>query len=250
MAEVLKNGISMVLLSYKEEENLRVFLPQIKEKLQECGEPYEILVVDAMESLDNSKQVCDDNGVRYVNQEEEGFGGAFRTGIRYAKYRKVFIMDSDGSHNPQYIPDIYQIFMAEHADVAIGSRYTKGGVNNDSITSQIMSHILNTVYGFVLGIRAKDMSTDFRLYHTCRLKEVEPELICRHYDVLQEVLLKLKLKKQARGKKLKVVETPITFDKRLFGNSKRRLIAFIISYMKSVFYLSGIRLKAAVNRGK
>ena len=37
MAEVLKNGISMVLLSYKEEENLRVFLPQIKEKLQECG---------------------------------------------------------------------------------------------------------------------------------------------------------------------------------------------------------------------
>ena len=76
-------------------------------------------------------------------------------------------------------------------------------------------------------------------------KEVEPELICENYDVLQEVLLKLKLRKQTRGKKLKVVETPITFDKRLFGNSKRRLIAFIISYMKSVFYLSGIRLKAA-----
>ncbi|MBR3104099.1 MAG: glycosyltransferase [Lachnospiraceae bacterium] len=244
MSEVLKNGISMVLLSYKEEENLRVFLPQIREKLQECGEPYEIVVIDSMEPLDDSKKVCEENGVRYVNQEKAGFGGAFRTGIRYAEYRKFFIMDSDGSHNPVYIPDIYRIFMAERADVAIGSRYTEGGVNNDSITSQIMSHILNTVYGFVLGIRAKDMSTDFRLYHTCRLKEVEPELICKNYDVLQEVLLKLKLKKQARGKKLKVVETPITFDKRLFGNSKRRLIAFIISYMKSVFYLGWIRLKA------
>ncbi|MBR3734972.1 MAG: glycosyltransferase [Lachnospiraceae bacterium] len=244
MSEVLKNGISMVLLSYKEEENLRVFLPQIREKLRECGEPYEIVVIDSMEPLDDSKKVCEENGVRYVNQEEAGFGGAFRTGIRYAEYRKFFIMDSDGSHNPVYIPDIYRIFMAERADVAIGSRYTEGGVNNDSITSQIMSHILNTVYGFVLGIHAKDMSTDFRLYHTCRLKEVEPELICKNYDVLQEVLLKLKLKKQARGKKLKVVETPITFDKRLFGNSKRRLIAFIISYMKSVFYLGWIRLKA------
>ena len=244
MSEVLKNGISMVLLSYKEEENLRVFLPQIREKLRECGEPYEIVVIDSMEPLDDSKKVCEENGVRYVNQEEAGFGGAFRTGIRYAEYRKFFIMDSDGSHNPVYIPDIYRIFMAERADVAIGSRYTEGGVNNDSITSQIMSHILNTVYGFVLGIRAKDMSTDFRLYHTCRLKEVEPELICKNYDVLQEVLLKLKLKKQARGKKLKVVETPITFDKRLFGNSKRRLIAFIISYMKSVFYLGWIRIKA------
>ena len=47
---------------------------------------------------------------------------------------------------------------------------------------------------------------------------------------------------------MKVVETPITFDKRLFGNSKRRLIAFIISYMKSVFYLTGIRLKAAFGK--
>ncbi|MCR5129388.1 MAG: glycosyltransferase [Lachnospiraceae bacterium] len=244
MAEILKKGISMILLSYKEEENLRVFLPQIKEKLEDCGEPYEIVVIDSVEPLDNSKEVCEENGVRYVNQEEKGFGGAFRTGIRYAKYQKFFIMDSDGSHNPKYIPDIYRIFMSKRADVAIGSRYTEGGVNNDSVTSQIMSHILNTVYGFVLGISAKDMSTDFRLYHTCRLKEVEPELICKNYDVLQEVLLKLKLKKQARGKKLKVVETPITFDKRLFGNSKRRLIAFIISYMKSVFYLGWIRIKA------
>ena len=248
MSEALKNGISMVLLSYKEEENLRVLLPQIKEKLQECGEPYEILVVDAAEPLDQSREVCEENGVRYVNQEEPHFGGAFRTGIRYAQYQKFFIMDSDGSHNPKYIPDIYRIFMDERADVAIGSRYTKGGVNNDSVTSQIMSHILNTVYGVVLGIRAKDMSTDFRMYHTARLKEVEPELVCRYYDVLQEVLLKLKIKKQGRGKKMKVVETPITFDKRLFGNSKRRLIAFIISYMKSVFYLTGIRLKAAFRK--
>lgn len=234
----------MILLSYKEEENLRVFLPQIKQRLEKCGEPFEIVVIDSMEPLDNSKEVCEENGVRYVNQEEKGFGGAFRTGIRYAEYQKFFIMDSDGSHNPKYIPDIYRVFMSERADVAIGSRYIEGGVNNDSVTSQIMSHILNTVYGFVLGIRAKDMSTDFRMYHTCRLKEVEPELICENYDVLQEVLLKLKLNKQARGRKMKVVETPITFNKRLFGNSKRRLIAFIISYMKSVFYLSWIRLKA------
>ena len=47
MSDVLKKGISMVLLSYEEEENLRVLLPQIKEKLEECGEPYEIIVVDS-----------------------------------------------------------------------------------------------------------------------------------------------------------------------------------------------------------
>ena len=123
----MKKGISMILLSYEKEENLRVLLPQIKDRLTECGEPFEIVVVDAMEELDNSRAVCEENGVRYVNQIIPGFGGAFRTGIRCAEYDKFFIMDSDGSHNPVYIPDIYRIFMEKKCDVAIGSRYTVGG---------------------------------------------------------------------------------------------------------------------------
>lgn len=248
MSNVLKNGISMVLLSYKEEENLRVLLPQIKEKLEECEEPYEIIVVDSKEPLDNTKDVCEKNCVRYVNQEGTGFGNAFRTGIRFAQYQKFFIMDGDGSHNPKYIPNIYHIFMSEHADVAIGSRYIEGGISNDVLISQIMSRVLNRIYGVVLGIHAKELSTNFRLYHTCRLKEVEPELTSKHFDVEEEVLLKLKIKKSSMGKKIKVVETPIIFDKRMSGNSKRHLFSLFIAYMKSIFYLTILRLKAAFAR--
>lgn len=248
MSNVLKNGISMVLLSYKEEENLRVLLPQIKEKLEECEEPYEIIVVDSKEPLDNTKDVCEKNCVRYVNQEGTGFGNAFRTGIRFAQYQKFFIMDSDGSHNPEYIPDIYHIFMSENADVAIGSRYMEGGVTNDTLISQFISRSLNMIYGVVIGIPAKDMSTDFRLYHTCSLKEVEPELISVHFDVVEEVLLRLKIKKSSQGKKIKVVETPIIFDERMFGNSKRLLFAFSIAYITSIFRLSALRLKATFKK--
>lgn len=239
----MKNGISLVLLSYGEEENLRLLLPEIKKRLEECGEKYEVLVVDAREEIDNSRQVCAENEVRYVNQAGNGFADAFKTGIRHVEYNKFFIMDSDGSHKPDYIPDIYRLFMSEKCDVAIGSRYTRGGKNNDSLISQLMSHTLNFVYGIVTGIKAKDMSTDFRMYRTRRLKEVEPELICRNYDVLQEVLLKLKIHKHREGKRFTVRETPITFEKRLFGNSKRQLVKFIISYMKSVFYLAYVRFK-------
>ena len=39
-------GISVALLAYKEEENLKVLLPQIIEQVEKCGEEYEILVVD------------------------------------------------------------------------------------------------------------------------------------------------------------------------------------------------------------
>lgn len=248
MSDVLKKGISMVLLSYEEEENLRVLLPQIKEKLEECGEPYEVIVVDTMEPLDNTKEVCKENSVRYVNQDKTGFGDAYRKGIRSAQYQKYFIMDSDGSHNPKYIPDIYHIFMNEQADIAIGSRYTEGGVSNDVLISQIISRSLNKIYGVILGINAKELSTNFRLYHTCMLKEVEPELISKHFDVGEEVLLKLKIKKSARGEKIKVVETPIIFDERIYGNSTRLLFALSVAYIKSILYLSALRLNEELKR--
>ncbi len=101
-----RHGISLIMLASREAENLRVLLPEIIENLEKCGEPYEILVVDTKEPLDDTKDVCAQFGAGYVNQEEPYFGGAYRTGIRCAKKDKFLIMDSDGYHLPKYIPDI------------------------------------------------------------------------------------------------------------------------------------------------
>lgn len=237
-------GISVVLLSYKEEENLRVLLPQIKEQVESLGEDYEILVVDTETPLDNTPAVCAEFGARYVNQEEKGFGGAFRTAIKYAEKDKFLIMDSDGSHQPQYIPAIYHKFVNEHCDIVIGSRYTKGGVSNDDKSSQIMSHLLNFAYRIVIGVKAKDLSTDFRMYHTAQLKKVN--LTCENYDVLEEVILKLKLNKFDYN--IKIGEIPIVFSKRLFGESKRQLVKFIISYLKTIIRLFFIRVDAEIRK--
>ena len=76
-------GISVVLLAYKEAENLAFLLPKIKEMMDSLPEEYEILVIDTKEPLDNTSEVCAEHGARYINQEQPGFGGAFRTGIKY-----------------------------------------------------------------------------------------------------------------------------------------------------------------------
>ena len=66
-------GISLVLLAYKEEDNLRVLLPQIIEEVEKCNEEYEILVVDTAKPLDNTKGL---SGIwRKIHQSG-------RTGIR------------------------------------------------------------------------------------------------------------------------------------------------------------------------
>ena len=82
-------GISAVIPAYGEAENLKYLLPQIKKELLKTGEEYEIIVVDGIRSIDNSKVICHEHGAKYLNQEEAGFGGAIRTGIRHASMDKL-----------------------------------------------------------------------------------------------------------------------------------------------------------------
>ena len=231
------NSVTVALLAYKEAENLRVLLPRIIDKMTQIGADYEILVVDTRQPMDDTPQVCASFGARYVNQTGKGFANAFKTAIDHATRELFLIMDSDGSHNPDYIPEIYRKYTEDGCDIVIGSRYTEGGKTFDSKSSIVMSRILNTVFRLSLGIRAKDISTDFRLYDTHQLKAVTLEN--ENYDVLQEVLFKLRLNKPD----LKIGEVPITFEKRLYGESKRRLIPFIISYVKSLFRLTAMRVR-------
>ncbi|SEM26541.1 dolichol-phosphate mannosyltransferase [Butyrivibrio sp. ob235] len=234
---MLKEGLLVVLLAYKEAENLDVLLPQIMDEVGGLGVDYGMLVVDAATPGDNSEEVCNKYGAKYINQEDPGFGGAFRTAIKYADRKMFLILDADGSHNPKYIPSMYEMFVNDKCDLVIGSRYTKGGKTFDSKSSIVMSKMLNTAFRVCLGIKAKDISTDFRLYDTEQLKKVS--LQNKNYDVLQEVIFKL----QRNNKRFKIGEVPISFEKRIFGESKRHLIPYIISYIKSLVRLTTMRIR-------
>jgi len=234
-------GLDIALLAYKEEENLRVLLPRIRQALLGIDEPSRILVVDTATPLDGTERVCAENGALYFNQEEPGFGGAFRTAIARAESDKFLILDSDASHDPAMIPALYRRFV-QGADVVIGSRYVEGGSTHDAPVSVLLSRVLNGIFRRVIGLRTRDISTDFRIYRTEQLKRVTLE--GRDFDVLQEVLLKLRLQKPD----LVVVEVPVSFEKRLHGESKRDLPRFVRSYLKTLFRLLEIRRRERRSR--
>ncbi|MDR3552132.1 MAG: glycosyltransferase, partial [Clostridia bacterium] len=180
--------------------------------------------------------VCEAFGVRCIPQEEDHYGGAFRTGIKYASKERTLVLDCDGSHSPDAIGGIYDKSL-EGADLVIGSRYCRGGHTEDAPVSIVMSKILNTVMRAVIGVRARDISTSFRMYRTQQLKAVA--LTCENYDVLQEVVLRLKLNKKG----FRICEVPIDFKKRVYGESKRKLLKFIGAYAVTLFGLLAIRIK-------
>ncbi|MEI7987262.1 MAG: glycosyltransferase [Armatimonadota bacterium] len=223
-------AISIVLPSYLEEENLRFLLPRINETLARIGKTYEVIVVDTISPLDETKQVCTQNNARYLNRSpSNAFGDAVRTGIAAARGERVVFMDADGSHTPEFIATLEA--SSKDYDVVIASRYIEGGFTDNSWALIAMSRFLNITYSFILNLNCKDVSNSFKIYKREQLLPID--LKCQNFDIVEEILYKLN--KMNPG--LKILELPYTFKQRAFGKTKRNLLVFMLTYLKTIIQL-------------
>lgn len=222
--------LSVILPSYNEEENLRLLVPRIKHACEEMAPDHEIIVVDTMELMDGTPELCAEEGIRYLNRADGNlYGDAIRTGIAAAEGRYVIFMDADGSHPPHFLADLFR--HRNEAEIVVASRYVKGGFTENSAALVWMSWIVNVGYRLVLGIKCKDVSNSFKLYPGPALKELD--LRCGNFDIVEELLYKL----IRRNPGFRIKEVPFSFKKRMFGQTKRNLVSFVFSYMETLVRL-------------
>ncbi|OGG85500.1 hypothetical protein A2392_03370 [Candidatus Kaiserbacteria bacterium RIFOXYB1_FULL_46_14] len=232
--ETNNKGLSILIPSYREAENLRVILPRINKVADGLGVAFEVLVIDTVEPMDDTKEVCRINNTRYINRRGGNrYGDAVRTGIEDTLSPYVIFMDADGSHTPEFIP---QLFAARtDADVVIASRYVAGGETDNAKHLVLMSLIVNWIYSFVLNLPCKDVSNSFKLYRATDLKQLH--LQCQNFDIVEEILFKLR----RANPKLRIRELAYTFKKRMFGETKRNLFLFMLTYIWTL-----VRLRLSV----
>ena len=222
--------VSVIIPSYLEEENLRIIIPRLKNEMQKLGNDYEILVIDAMHAMDYTEDVCKNNNVTYLNRTNgNNYGDAVRTGIANANGEYIIFMDADGSHSPEFINKLYKY--KDDYDVVIASRYIAGGATDNNRILILMSWVVNIVYSIVLNLRCKDVSNSFKLYRGDLLKNLI--LYCSNFDIVEEILFKLK----KTNNNLNIKEVPFSFKKRMFGETKRSLFLFMISYIFTLIKL-------------
>ncbi|MCX7847495.1 MAG: glycosyltransferase [bacterium] len=225
--------LSVVIPAYHEEENLRVLLPRLKATLNGSGLTYEVLVIDTQKPLDNTREVCREWGVSYIARRgSDKFGDAIRTGLAEARGVWILFMDGDGSHTPEFIPQL--LAEREGKDVVIASRYVPGGYTENNRVLVFMSHVVNVVYRVVLGLRCKDVSNNFKLYRAELVKGLS--LRCDNFDIVEEMLYKISRENPG----VRIVEVPFSFKQRMFGKTKRNLFVFMVSYL---FTLIRLRLQ-------
>lgn len=222
--------ISVIIPSYLEEENLRVILPRIVSTLKALKITWEINIIDTLKPMDYTEAVCRQYGVNYYNREGSNeYGSAVRTGIAKAKGKYLLFMDADGSHSPEMISQLFE-FRREY-DVVIASRYVEGGGSDNSKSLIMMSLIVNKIFSLVLGLNCKDVSNSFKIYRAEQLKTLN--LYCHEFDIIEEILVKLKRKFPA----LKIKEVPYVFKERMWGHTKRNLFVFMLLYIKTLLVL-------------
>ena len=228
----MKNNIklSVILPSYLEEENLRLLLPRLHATLSKHEMDYEIIVVDTEKPLDDTREVCNIHRSKYINREKDNsFGSAVRTGIGSASGAFILFMDADGSHPPEFIPSMLKYM--DDCDIVIASRYVEGGYTENNRMLVFMSKTLNIIYAKVLNIRCHDVSNSFKLYRAELLKKLN--LHCDNFDIVEEMIYKI----CGKNDNIKIKEVPFTFKKRMFGDTKRNLVLFIMTYIITLLRL-------------
>lgn len=211
--------VLVVLPTYNEKENLEPVVSQILAQSDEIA----VLIVDD-QSPDGTGKLADllalsHPGAVFVlhRKTERGRGLAGVDGFRWACKQDVsFIleMDADLSHPPEFIPQLIET--AHEVDVAIGSRYIKGGkVIGWGMRRHVQSRVANALTRLMLGIKVRDATSGFRCFQRTALNNVIwGEYLSEGPSIVEEILIRL----LDQGSSFR--EIPITFVERQKGKSK------------------------------
>ncbi len=210
----------VIIPTFNEKENIEAIIGAVINLRQD----YHILVIDD-NSPDGTAAIVKSLFPKYPGQvflEERrgklGLGTAYIHGFKWALekgYRFIFEMDADFSHKPADLERLY-IACREEADVAIGSRYVKGGAVENWPANRIAL--------------SKGASLYTRIITWMPVKDPTAGFVCYRREVLEAINLdgisfvgyafQIEMKFAAWKLGFKVAEVPITFIDRQLGASK------------------------------
>ena len=209
----------VIIPTYMEAENVPVVLGRVRE----IAPDVDILVVDDSSpdgTADVVKTANEDLGqIDLLSQPEKGgLGVAYRAGFKRAfadGYEVIVQMDADLSHPPETLPELLAR-IDDGADVAVGSRYVKGGSTPHwPKQRRLLSRIGNTYASTVLGLGVHDATAGYRAYRTSVLQTIgAADTRATGYG------FQVELAYLAHRQGAKIVEVPITFMDRVRGESK------------------------------
>jgi dolichol-phosphate mannosyltransferase len=214
-----QNRVLVIVPTYNERDNL----PQIIEAVHQHLTVADVLVVDD-NSPDGTGQVADQLAARDAKVSvlhragKLGLGTAYVEGFRYglsAGYQYLFEMDCDFSHDPKYLPQLFDRARAG-ADLVLGSRYVAGGGTvNWGPLRKLISRGGSFYARTILDVDVHDLTGGFKCFRRRVLENIDLASVSAQGYGFQIEMTYRTLKQG-----FSVEEVPIVFVDRRVGQSK------------------------------
>lgn len=226
----VEKTVSIIIPTYNERDNIAPLVRRLHGALS--GYDCEIVFVD-----DNSRDgtaeavsvLCAAYPVRLiVRRNERGLASAVLEGIRQTNSKIVVVMDADLQHPPEIIPGLLKA-VDGGADIAVASRYVKGGgcYGWGLLRRVISKGAIVLAHLFLPSTRqVNDVASGCFAFKRSVLTGADLSPV--GFKILLEVLVV--------GKWDKVVEVPYIFRTRSAGESKLRL-SHQVDYLKHIWSL-------------
>lgn len=211
----------VIIPTYNESENVS----KILDAVFGLNQNFHVLIIDDG-SPDGTATIVKELFAKYPGQlflEERkgklGLGTAYIHGFRWAierNYQFIFEMDADFSHNPADLDRLYKACKEQGADLAVGSRYVKGGgVINWPANRILLSKGASLYSQLITWMPVKDPTAGFVCYSKKVLESIDLDHI--HF-VGYAFQIEMKFVAWKLGFTIK--EVPIIFQDRTVGTSK------------------------------
>jgi dolichol-phosphate mannosyltransferase len=212
-------GKALVIIpTYNEVENIAKIVARVRSAVPAA----DVLVADD-NSPDGTGKVADelaaeDEAVHVLHRRgKEGLGAAYLAGFAWGlerDYGVLIEMDADGSHQPEELPRL--LTALKGADLVLGSRWVPGGrVVNWPRHRKILSRGGSTYSRLLLGLSIRDVTGGFRAFRAGTLRGLGLDRVTS-----QGYCFQVDLARRAVASGFQVVEVPITFVEREYGDSK------------------------------
>ncbi len=209
----------VVIPTYNERENIASMIAT----LRSLAEAPDILIVDD-NSPDGTAQVVrglieTHEGIHLLQRKGKlGLGSAYKAGFAFALrhgWKYICQMDADFSHDPADIPRLIAGCRAG-ADVAIGSRYVKGGrIRGWPWQRWLLSRTANFVAQVILRSRVKDLTGGFKCFSRQAMEKINLQRVTSEGYIFQ-----VEMNHWAGREGLRTSHIPICFTERRSGTSK------------------------------
>lgn len=204
--------VSVIIPTYEEAETIFGILTRTMQVLGAVHIPYEIIVVDESPSEATTlkaKEILKNNGqvIRRIVQQRS-LSLSVLEGIDRANGDTIVIMDADGSHPPELIPEFFR-YLGLGYDLVIASRYIRGAEAIGCSLKRKIAYYGACILGRMVTTVRDNTSGYFCIKRSC-LEQVK--LVPRGFKIGLEIFVK------ARYSRYK--EIPYVFSSRKKGKSK------------------------------